>query len=74
VKSAEKQATWASTVRWSPRMSTSFVIPTMVFILIEASMLGGANTVSRSTIPNKVVSGRTSKEVNLLSRILFGGS
>jgi hypothetical protein len=31
-----------------------------------------ANPVSRSTIANKVVWGRTSIEVNLLSRILFG--
>jgi hypothetical protein len=33
-----------------------------------------ANPVSRSTTANKVVWGRTSTEVNLLSRILFGVS
>jgi hypothetical protein len=53
-------------------MSTSLVIPTMVFVLIKASMLGGTSPVSHSTITNKVVWGRTSIEVNLLSRILFG--
>jgi hypothetical protein len=52
-------------------MSTSLVIPTMVLILIKASMLGGKNPVSRSTTTNKVVWGRTPIEVNLLSRILF---
>jgi hypothetical protein len=31
-----------------------------------------ANPVSRSTTTNKVVWGRTSTEVNLISRILFG--
>jgi hypothetical protein len=44
----------------------------MVFILFKASMLGGTNPVSRSTTTNKVVWVRTSIEVNLLSRILFG--
>jgi hypothetical protein len=68
----KKQATWASTARWSPRMSTLLVIPTMIFILIKASMLGGTSPISRSTTANKVVWGRTSTEVNLLSRILFG--
>jgi hypothetical protein len=62
VKSAEKQATWASTARRSPRMSTSLVIPIMVFILIKASMMGGTNLVSHSTTANKVVWGRTSTE------------
>jgi hypothetical protein len=33
-----------------------------------------ANPVSHSTTPNKVVWGRTSTQVNLLSRILFGNS
>jgi hypothetical protein len=47
------------------------VIPTMVFILIKASILGGTNLVSHSTTANMVVWGRTSTEVNLLSRILF---
>jgi hypothetical protein len=56
----------------APRTSTSLVIPKMVFVLIKASMLGGTNTVSRSTITNKAVWGRTSIDVNLLSRILFG--
>jgi hypothetical protein len=42
----------------------------MVFILIKASLLGG-NPVSRLTTANKVVWGRTSTEVNLLSRILL---
>jgi hypothetical protein len=35
-------------------------------------MLGGTNPVSRSTTTNKVVWGRISIEVNLLSKILFG--
>jgi hypothetical protein len=53
------------------KMPTSLVITIMVFILIKASMLGGINPVSHSTTTNKVVWGRTSREVNLLSRILF---
>jgi hypothetical protein len=44
----------------------------MIFILIKSSMQGGTNPVSRLTTANKVVWGRTSTEVNLLSRILFG--
>jgi hypothetical protein len=52
-------------------MSTLLVIPTMVFVLIKASMLGGTNPISGSTTANKVVWGSTSTEVNLLSRILF---
>jgi hypothetical protein len=72
VKSAEKRATWAATAWRSPRTSTSLVIPTMVFVLIKALMLGGTNLVSHSTTAIKVVGGRTSIEVNLLSRILFG--
>jgi hypothetical protein len=52
-------------------MSTSLVIATMVYVLIKASMLGGTNPVFRSTTVNMVVWGRTSTEVNLLSRILF---
>jgi hypothetical protein len=55
-----------------PMMSTSLVLPTMVFILIKASMLGGTNPFSHSTTTNKVVWGRISTEVNLLSKILFG--
>jgi hypothetical protein len=43
----------------------------MVFILIKASMLGGTSLVSSSSTANKVVWGKTSIEVNLLSRILF---
>jgi hypothetical protein len=43
----------------------------MVFALTKASILGGTNSVSRLTTANKVVWGRTSTEVNLLSRILF---
>jgi hypothetical protein len=43
----------------------------MVFILIMTSLLGGKPN-SRSTTANEVVWGRTSTEVNLLSRILFG--
>jgi hypothetical protein len=43
-------------------------------ILIKASMVGGTNPISRLTTANKVVWGRTSTEVNLLSRILFGVS
>jgi hypothetical protein len=54
------------------RTSTWLVIPTMVFILMKASVLGGTNPVFHSTTANKVVRGRTSIEVNLLSRILFG--
>jgi hypothetical protein len=54
-----------------PRTSTLLVIPTMVFVLIKASMLGGTKPVSHSTTTNKVVWGRTSTKVNLLSRILF---
>jgi hypothetical protein len=69
-----KHATWASTAQRSLRISISLVIPTMVFILFKASMLGGTNPVSYSTTANKVVWGRTSTEVNLLSRILFGVS
>jgi hypothetical protein len=49
-----------------PRTSTSLIISIMVFILIKASMLGGTNLVSRSTIANKVVWGKTSKEMSPL--------
>jgi hypothetical protein len=38
-------------------MTTSIVIPTIVFILIKASMLGETNPVSRSTTANMVVMG-----------------
>jgi hypothetical protein len=72
VKSPEKQATSASTARWSPRMSTSLVIPTMVFVLIKASMLGGTNPVSHSTTANWVVMGRISTEMSPLSKVSLG--
>jgi hypothetical protein len=49
-------------------MSTSLVIPTMVFSLIEASMLGGTNPVSYSTTANRVVMGRISIEMSPLSQ------
>jgi hypothetical protein len=42
----------------------------MVFILINASMLGGKPG-SHLTTDNKVVWGRTSTKLNILSRILF---
>jgi hypothetical protein len=41
------------------------------FVLIIASMLGGTSPISLSTTANLVVWGRTSTELNLLSRILF---
>jgi hypothetical protein len=50
-------------------MSTSLVIPTMVFILIKASMLGGRNPVFHSTTANRVVMGRISIEMSPLSEI-----
>jgi hypothetical protein len=56
---AEKRTTWASTARRSPRTSTSLVIPTMVFVLIKASMLGATNLVSHLTTVNNVVWGTT---------------
>jgi hypothetical protein len=62
----------ASTARRSSRMSTSLVIPLLVFVPIKASMLGGTNPISRLTTANKVVWVRTSTKVNLISRILFG--
>jgi hypothetical protein len=49
-------------------MSTLLVIPTMVFILTNASMLGGTNPVSYSTTANKVVWGRISIEMGLSQR------
>jgi hypothetical protein len=52
-------------------MSTLLVTPTMVFVIIKASILGGTSPVSLSTTTNKVVWSRTSTEVNLLSMILF---
>jgi hypothetical protein len=67
-----EQATWASTTRLSPRMSTSLVIPSMVFILIKASMLGGTRPVSHSTTFNRVVMGRISIEMRPLLEISSG--
>jgi hypothetical protein len=55
-----------------PRMSTSLVIPTMVFILIKASMLGGTSPVSRSTTTNRMVMGRISTEMSPPSEISSG--
>jgi hypothetical protein len=51
-------------------MLTLLVTPTMVFVLIKASMLGGTSLVSCSTTANKVVRGKTSTEVNLLKDIV----
>jgi hypothetical protein len=53
-------------------MSTSLVIPTMVFIVIKASMLGGTNLVSRLATANRVVMGRISTEMSPLSAISLG--
>jgi hypothetical protein len=53
-------------------MSTSLEIPTMVFVLIKASMLGGANPVSHSTTANRVVMGNISTEMSPLSEISLG--
>jgi hypothetical protein len=55
-----------------PRMSTLLVIPTMVFVLTKASMLGGTNLVFRSTAANRVVMGRISTEMSPLSEISSG--
>jgi hypothetical protein len=62
----------ASSIQRSPRMSTSLVIPTMVFVLIKASMLGGTSSVSRSTTANRVLMGRISTEMSPLSKISSG--
>jgi hypothetical protein len=48
------------------------VTPTMVIVLIKASVLGGINPVSHLTTANRVVVGKTSTEVNHFSRKLFG--
>jgi hypothetical protein len=53
-------------------MSTSLVIPSMVFILIKASMLGGTRPVSHSTTFNRVVMGRISIEMRPLLEISSG--
>jgi hypothetical protein len=55
-------------------MSTSLVIPTMVFDLIKASMLGATNPVSHSTTTNRVVMGKISTEMSSLSEISIGHS
>jgi hypothetical protein len=51
---------------------TSLVIPTMVFVLIKASMLGGTNPVFHSTTANRVVMGRISTKMCPLSKISSG--
>jgi hypothetical protein len=53
-------------------MSTSLVNPTMVFILIKASMLGGTSPVSHSTTANRLVMGRISIKMSPLSEISLG--
>jgi hypothetical protein len=63
---------WVLIAGQSVGMLTLLVTPTMVIVLIKASMLGGISPVSRSTIPNRVVVGKTSIEVNHFSRKLFG--
>jgi hypothetical protein len=63
---------WVLIAEQSVGMLTLLVTPTMVIVLIKASMLGGISPVSRSTIPNRVVVGKTSIEVNHFSRKLFG--
>jgi hypothetical protein len=50
-------------------MSPSLVIPTMVFVLINASILGGTNPLSCSTTANRVVMVRISTEMSPLSEI-----
>jgi hypothetical protein len=67
-----EQATWASTARRSPRISTLLVISTMIFVLIKASMLGETSPVSRSTTANRVVMGRISTKMSPLSEISLG--
>jgi hypothetical protein len=64
VKSAEKQATWASIAQWSIRMLTLLVIPIMVFDQIWASTLGGTSPVSHSTTTSRVVMGKISTEMS----------
>jgi hypothetical protein len=63
---------WVLIAEQSVGMLTLLVTPTMVIVLIKASMLGGISPVSRSTIPNRVVVGKTSIEVTHFSRKLFG--
>jgi hypothetical protein len=63
---------WVLIAEQSVGMLTLLVTPTMVIVLIKASMLGGISPVSRSTNPNRVVVGKTSIEVNHFSRKLFG--
>jgi hypothetical protein len=59
----------ASTAWRFPKMSPSLVIPTMVFVLINASILGGTNPLSCSTTANRVVMVRISTEMSPLSEI-----
>jgi hypothetical protein len=56
----------------APQMSTLLVIPTMLFVLIKASMLGGTNPVSSSTIANRVVMGKIPTEMSPLLEISLG--
>jgi hypothetical protein len=51
-------------------MSTLLIIPTMVFVLIKASMLGGRNLVSHLTTTNRMVMGRISIEMSPLRNII----
>jgi hypothetical protein len=67
-----KWLTWASTTRQSLKMSTLLVIPSMIFVLIKASMLGGTNPASLLTTTNRVVVGRISTEMSPLSEISSG--
>jgi hypothetical protein len=53
-------------------MSTSLVIPTIVFMLIKTSMLDGTNPVFRLTTANRVVMDRISIEMSPLSEISLG--
>jgi hypothetical protein len=67
-----KWVTWASTTRQSLKMSTLLVIPSMIFVLIKASMLGGTNPASRLTTANRVVMDKISTEMSPLSEISSG--
>jgi hypothetical protein len=53
-------------------MSTLLVIPTMVFVLIKASMLGGTNLGSYSITANQMVMGKILTEMSPLSEISSG--
>jgi hypothetical protein len=56
----------------APRMSTLLAIPTMVFILIKAAMVGGTSLVSCLTTANRMVMGRISIEMSPLIEISLG--